>query len=101
MIIIFHTKDNYQPYTVTGNYNPAHKLYVDTKVLTTAGLSVYSTSTTYQEGDYVYKSATDLTIYKCNTADTTGTWNSSKWDEKTYMEYLSDTLVGGALNGSY
>lgn len=95
------TKTNTVSYTPTANYHPSTKLYSDTTPLTKAGLSPYSTRTTYQAGDYVYRSSTDLTIYKCNTADTTGTWNSSKWDEKTYMEYLSDTLVGGALNGSY
>lgn len=98
------TTDNTKLYTPTANYNPSTKLYTDTTaertILTKSGLSIYSTSATYQEGDYIYRS-NDLTIYKCNTADTTGTWDASKWDSKTYMEYLSDTLVGGALNGSY
>lgn len=95
------TKTNTVSYTPTANYHPSTKLYSDTTPLTKAGLSPYSTRTTYQAGDYVYRSSTDLTIYKCNTADTTGTWDGSKWTQKTYMEYLSDTLVGGALNGSY
>ena len=94
-------KTNTDTYNPSSNYNPSTKLYSDKTVLTQSGLLPYTTTTTYQEGDYVYRSATDLTIYKCNTADTTGTWDSSKWDQKTYMEYLSDTLVGGALNGSY
>ena len=74
----------------------------------TLDLETYSSSKTYQIGDYVvwYSSSTQMSsqtckLYKCNTADTTGTWDSSKWDQKTYMEYLSDKLVGGALNGSY
>ena len=99
------TTNNTASYTVSGDYNPAHKQYVDRTsnktVLQQSGLSAYSTSTTYQEGDYVYRSSSDFTIYKCNTADTTGTWNASKWTQKTYMEYLNDKLVGGALNGSY
>lgn len=73
---------------------------------TKLGLEIYSTSKTYQIGDYIYARDTSLygpgvKLYKCNTADTTGTWDSSKWTEATFMEYLSDTLVGGALNGSY
>ena len=65
-----------------------------------AGLPQYNTysSTTYQINDYVYH---NNLIYKCKTADTTGNWDSSKWTQVTYMEYLSDKLVGGALNGSY
>lgn len=79
-------------------------------VLVQSGLQPYSTTTTYQIGDYVYRSVNVSSgtttnkvnkVYKCKTANTTGTWSSSKWDEKTYMDYLSDTLVGGALNGSY
>jgi hypothetical protein len=68
------------------------------------GLSKYNTSTTYNIGDYVYyrRSSDDKeNIFKCNTANTTGSWSNSKWDVKTYMEYLNDTLIGSALGGSY
>ena len=74
----------------------------------TLDLERYSSSKTYQIGDYIvsYNSNTTMPsqmciLYKCNTADTTGNWDSSKWTQTTYMEYLSDKLVGGALNGSY
>lgn len=36
----------------------------------------YSTST-YNSGDLVVK---NNTVYECNTNNTTGTWDSSKWD---------------------
>ena len=84
--------NNTASYTPTGNYNPATKLSSETVPLTLSGLSAYNSGTTYQVGDYVYRSATDLTIYKCTTADTTGTWDSAKWDSKTYIEYLKDAL---------
>lgn len=95
------SKTNTTAFTPTSNYNPATKLYSDTTVLTQAGLSPYSSSSTYNEGDYVYYSDTDLTIYRCNTANTTGTWDSAKWVAKTYMEYLQDIIVNNALGGSY
>jgi hypothetical protein len=37
----------------------------------------YSTSTTYAVGDTVVH---NNTVYECNTANTTGTWDSTKWD---------------------
>ena len=88
-------------YTITVNGNVYDVTYINTASLKQAGLLAYSTSTTYNEGDYVYHSDTDLTIYRCNTANTTGTWDSTKWDAKTYMEYLQDIIVNNALGGSY
>ena len=95
------SKTNNISYTPINNYNPSTKLYTDLATIKASGLLPYSTSTSYQIGDYIYRGATDPTIYKCKVANTTGSWNSANWDQKTYMEYLSDTLVGGALNGSY
>lgn len=37
----------------------------------------YDSTQTYAVGDMVVK---DHVIYECNTADTTGTWDSTKWD---------------------
>lgn len=79
------------------------KKYVDNttllKAYQLAGLSEYSASSTYAVGDYVYY---NNLIYKCNTAISVAeAWDSTHWTQKTYMEYMSDTLVGGALNGSY
>lgn len=104
----FNSKQTYGGLLIAGSSEisryPISSLYFNWAL----GLERYSSSKTYQIGDYIvsYNSSAQMssqmcTIYKCNTADTTGTWDSSKWDEKTYMEYLSDKLVGGALNGSY
>lgn len=38
--------------------------------------NTYSSSSTYNVGDLVVY---NHTIYECNTANTTGTWDSSKW----------------------
>lgn len=43
----------------------------------------YSTLKTYQIGDAIMR---NHILYKCNTADTTGTWDSSKWDVTTVAE---------------
>ena len=88
------------------NNNPYAYPFSLENFCTKLGLEIYSTSKTYQIGDYIYARDMNLygpgvILYKCNTADTTGTWDSSKWTQATFMEYLSDTLVGGALNGSY
>ena len=92
---------NTSAFTPSGNYNPSTKLYSDTVPLTKAGLSAYNSGSTYNSGDYVYKSATDLGIYKCKSDSTTGTWDSSKWDSKTYLEYLSDSVGGGGDMSNY
>lgn len=39
--------------------------------------STYDTSSTYSKGDLVIHS---YRIYECNTNNTTGTWDDSKWD---------------------
>ena len=95
------SKTNTTAYTPMSNYHPSTKLYTDLSVVKASGLPVYLTTVTYQLGDYIYRSATDPTIYKCKVASTSGSWVAANWEQKTYMEYLSDTLVGGALNGSY
>lgn len=47
----------------------------------------YDSIHTYAVGDYcIYENA----LYKCNTASTTGTWDSSKWDAVTVAEELGD-----------
>ena len=95
------TKTNYDSYTPMSNYHPSTKLYTDLAVAKASGLLPYATNKTYQLGDYVYRGATDPTLYKCKVTTTSGSWVAANWEQKTYMEYLSDTLVGGALNGSY
>ena len=47
-------------------------------ILKSLGLetNTYSSSSTYSVGDLVVH---NHTIYECNTANTTGTWDSSKW----------------------
>lgn len=57
----------------------------------------YNTSSTYNTGDYVRR---DNYIYKCNTDNTTGTWDDTKWDRVKITEELgnggggSSTLAG-------
>lgn len=52
-----------------------------------------NSSTVYNVGDYVYHSdpndATADALYKCQTATTGGTWNSSCWIKATFGEDLS------------
>ena len=48
----------------------------------------YNPSSTYNVGDYVRR---ENYIYKCNTASTTGTWDSTKWDRIM----ITDELGGG------
>ena len=56
----------------------------------------YNAGTTYNVGDYVRR---ENYIYKCNTASTTGVWDSTKWDRVKITEELgggggSSTLAG-------
>ena len=48
----------------------------------------YNAGATYNVGDYVRR---ENYIYKCNTASTTGTWDSTKWDRVL----ITDELGGG------
>ena len=48
----------------------------------------YNAGTTYNVGDYVRR---ENYIYKCNTASTTGVWDSAKWDRIM----ITDELGGG------
>ena len=43
----------------------------------------YSTLATYQIGDAIIR---NQQLYKCNTANTTGAWDSNKWDATTVAE---------------
>lgn len=50
------------------------------------GYEDYNTSTTYNEGDYaVYNE----TLYVC-TATTTGTWDSTKWEQTSVNDIIGD-----------
>lgn len=50
------------------------------------GYENYNTSTTYNEGDYaVYQ---DI-LYVC-TATTTGTWDSTKWEQTSVNDIIGD-----------
>lgn len=89
------TLTNTNIYTPSANYHPATKVYADATPLKKAGLDKYYTTLIYNSGDYVYRSDTDLTIYKCNTDGATSTWDSSKWDSKTYLEYLQEKTGSG------
>lgn len=57
----------------------------------------YDSTHTYNVGDYcIYEDA----LYKCNTASTTGTWDSSKWDAVTVAGELEE-LMDAVNRGSY
>lgn len=62
---------------------------VDTHTYSLLGLfaPTYNTSTTYAIGDYVTH---NFGLFKCNTANTTGAWNSSKWDATTVAAMINE-----------
>lgn len=91
------------------NFSGLKKILNESETIETAketiykisNISAYTSGTTYPQGRYVYKIENKLVkLYKANTT-TSSVWYPAEWNTKTYMEYLSDTLVGGALNGSY
>lgn len=47
----------------------------------------YDSAQTYDEGDIVSK---DNKIYQCNTDNTTGDWDSTKWDEYVISEHMGE-----------
>ena len=57
-----------------------------------SGIEEYDEDSSYDEGDVVRK---DGVVYQCNTDETTGTWDSTKWDavvvELLICESTSDT----------
>lgn len=54
----------------------------------------YNASETYNTGDYVRR---ENYLYKCNTDNTTGTWDSTKWDRVKVMESV-ETAEDGVDN---
>ncbi len=65
----------------------------------------FSTSATYDEGDYVMREGS---MYRCISPITTaGAWDASKWTQVTVGEELADinalgfSVVDGALNVTY
>lgn len=92
----------FQDDTVTGIYTLQwlNKYYLELNDwFYRSGLSPYYNSQTYSVGDYVYYSNN---IYVCNTAiSTPEDFDSSKWTQITYLDYLSRVLIGSALGGSY
>ena len=49
----------------------------------------YNSSNTYNQGDYcVYGSP--YVLYRCKTNGTTGTWDSSKWEQATLQDLIDD-----------
>jgi hypothetical protein len=53
----------------------------------------YNASETYNTGDYVRR---ENYIYKCNTDNTTGTWDATKWDRVKVMDEISQGGGGGS-----
>lgn len=88
--------------TPTNNDHLTRKGYVDNQTikqdLSTAGIDDYSSLSTYTVGNYV--SYNNL-IYKCNTAIAIPEeWDNTHWTQKTYLEYLSDSISSGTVNDS-
>ena len=50
----------------------------------------YDSSVTYNVGDYCVEQGN---LYVCNTANTTGTWDSSKWTKITIKQALDDIVA--------
>lgn len=53
----------------------------------------YNASETYNTGDYVRR---ENYLYKCNTDNTTGTWDDTKWDRVKVMGEISQGGGGGS-----
>lgn len=53
----------------------------------------YNASETYNTGDYVRR---ENYLYKCNTDNTTGTWDATKWDRVKVMEEITQGGGGGS-----
>lgn len=53
----------------------------------------YNASETYNTGDYVRR---ENYLYKCNTDNTTGTWDVTKWDRVKVMEEITQGGGGGS-----
>jgi flagellar basal body rod protein FlgF len=53
----------------------------------------YNASETYNTGDYVRR---ENYLYKCNTDNTTGTWDDTKWDRVKVMDEISQGGGGGS-----
>ena len=53
----------------------------------------YNASETYNTGDYVRR---ENYLYKCNTDNTTGTWDDTKWDRVKVMEEITQGGGGGS-----
>ena len=105
---VYHAKQvlMFQNDTVTGLYTLQWKApdggssgMTLTEWFQRSGLSEYSDSSTYAAGDFVYYSNQ---IYVCDTAISVAeSWDSTKWTQITYLDYLNRVLVGNALGGSY
>lgn len=53
----------------------------------------YNASETYNTGDYVRR---ENYLYKCNTDNTTGTWDNTKWDRVKVMDEITQGGGGGS-----
>ena len=53
----------------------------------------YNASETYNTGDYVRR---ENYLYKCNTDNTTGTWDGTKWDRVKVMDEITQGGGGGS-----
>lgn len=73
----------------TDKQNMAQDVYERVLALTFAE---YDSANTYNKGDFVVY---DDTLYQCKQDNTTGTWDSSKWQQATLQDLLDD--IEGAV----
>ena len=63
--------------------------------------TAYDSTHTYAKDDYCKHTDGSVTkTYKCNTANTTGTWDASKWDEQSDNELPSSALLDAIDKGA-
>lgn len=86
-----------------GAWNPAHvsETTIVNELLEAGGLDLladeYATASTYNKGDYTIY---DRELYKCKTDNTTGAWDSTKWDKVTVADELQTAVTNVIYDGT-
>lgn len=76
---------NYSYYSYSTDENGVAILVKDRSRLIA---NMYTNNTTYNSGDLAIN-RTSLELYRCNTDNTTGAWDSTKWDQVTVEDLLN------------
>ena len=94
-IFLQSSNGNYRFYGYSTDQNGAAILVKDRSRLIA---NMFDFTTTYNRGDLTID-RTSLELYRCNTDNTTGAWDSTKWDQVTVevllnaIDYAKDTSV--------